>query len=112
MVSEIINEYRRQNNREPVRYWNRILDDYCLAHSVAMFNNRDLYHAPDCYLKDYAEIIGCYDFIDTVLNTFRFMLSDTDKKYPEHKKILLESQEMGYGYITHDGKFYITIRGK
>jgi len=112
MFLSLINEFRQINNREPARYLNKILDDYCLAHTLAMVNRNGIYHAPACYLDGYAEIVGCYDYLGNFEDTIRFFLSELGSKYPEHKKILLDIQEIGYGIMVHQGRLYITIRGR
>ena len=53
MIINIINEFRKINNKGPVENWNRVLDDYCTQHCIAMINSGEVYHAPRDYLKDW-----------------------------------------------------------
>ena len=111
-IINFINEFRQSCNKEPVKYWNRVLDDHCLSHVLAMINSGELYHAPKDYLKDYGEIVACCDFRNNWDETFRYLIFEIIGNSLDHKKILLESQELGYGIMSDKGKVWITIRGK
>jgi len=111
-VINLINEFRESCGKEPVKYWNRVLDDYCLFHSIWMIKSGKVDHAPKDYLKDYGEIVWRCDFMNTWDETFRYLIFELIGKSEEHKKILLESQELGYGVMSDQGKVFITIRGR
>ena len=111
-IINLINEFRAKYGKGPAEYWNRVLDDHCLSHTLAMINSAKVYHAPKDYLKDYGEIVWRCDFMNTWDETFRHLIFELIGKSEEHKKILLESQELGYGVMSDKNKVYITIRGK
>lgn len=112
MITKIINKYREENGKKPVEYWNKILCDFCFAHVLAMIYKGELYHTPDYYLKDYSEIVACCDFRNTWEETFEFLIFQVIGGSEEHRKILLQSQEIGYGILSDKNKVFITIRGK
>lgn len=114
MVQNLINEFRQSCGKEPIKYWNNILDDHCLSHTLAMINLGDLYHTPKYYLKDYSEIVAYCDFRIDWPTTLRYLIFEEIGKSEEeeHKKILLESRELGYGIMSDKEKIYITIRGR
>lgn len=112
MIPKAINDFRCENGARPVEVWNKKLNDRCLLHTSAMIHRGKLYHTPTCYLEDYREIVGACSFLDNYENTARSLIFDYIGKSPEHKKILLECNEMGYGDETRDGNLIITIRGK
>ena len=111
-IQNLINEFRAKHSKGPVEYWNRILDDYCTQHCIAMINSGEVYHAPRDYLKDYSEIVWRCDFMNTWDETFRHLIFELIGKSEEHKRILLESQELGYGIMADQDKVFITIRGR
>ena len=111
-IMNLINEFRQINSKKPIENWNRTLDDHCLSHTLAMINKGEIYHAPRDYLKNYDEIVWRCDFMNTWDETFRHLIFELIGKSEEHKKILLESQELGYGVMSDKNKVYITIRGK
>ena len=111
-VINLINEFRESCGKEPVKYWNRVLDDHCLSHVLAMINSGEVYHAPRDYLRGYDEIVWRCDFMNTWDETFRHLIFELIGKSEEHKKILLESQELGYGIMADKNRIFITIRGK
>lgn len=111
-VMNLINEFRAKYGKEPLINWNRVLDDHCRSHVLAMINSGEVYHAPRNYLQGYGEIVWRCDFMNTWNETFRYLIFELIGKSEEHKKILLESQELGYGIMSDQGKIFITIRGK
>jgi len=111
-VKDLINQFRQINGKEPVRNWNRVLDDHCLSHVLAMINSGKLYHAPEYYRKGYGEAVACCDFITDWETTLRCLIFDVIGNSPEHREILLESQEIGYGIMSDKNRVFITIRGK
>ena len=44
--------------------------------------------------------------------TFRYLIFELIGKSEKHKKILLESNEIGYAVMSDQNRIYITIRGK
>jgi len=111
-VMNLINELRHINGKEPLINWNQVLNDHCLSHTLAMINSGEVDHAHKDYLQDYGEIVWRCNFMNTWDETFRYLIFELIGKSEEHKKILLESQELGYGIMSDQGKIYITIRGK
>ena len=111
-VRDLFNEFRQINGKEPVRNWNRVLDDHCLSHVLAMLNLGNLYHTPEHYLKDYSEIVACCDFRNNWGETFRYLIYEVIGNSPDHREVLLESQEIGYGIMSDKNKVFITIRGR
>jgi len=111
-VINLINEFRESCSKEPVKYWNKILSDFCLTHSIAMVNSGKLYHAPEYYRRGYSEAVACCDFITDWETTLRCLIFDVIGNSPEHREILLESQEIGYGIMSDKNRVFITIRGK
>ena len=111
-IYNLINEFRQSCNKGPVRHWNKVLDDYCCSHTTAMINLGKLYHTPEYYLKDYGEIVACCDFRDNWDETLRYLIFQVIGDSEEHRKILLQSQELGYGIMSDKNKVFITIRGR
>ena len=111
-IMNLINEFRQSCGKEPVKYWNRVLDDHCLSHTLFMINSGQVDHAPKYYLGHYDEIVWRCDFMNTWDETFRYLIFELIGKSEKHKKILLESQELGYGVMSDKNKVFITIRGR
>ena len=111
-MKDLINQFRQINGKEPVRNWNKVLEDHCLGHVLAMINSGKLYHAPEYYRKGYSEAVACCDFITDWGTTLRYLIFEVIGKSEEHKKILLESNEIGYAVMSDKNRVFITIRGK
>jgi uncharacterized protein YkwD len=110
MIVGIINEYRITNGKCPAN-WNKVLSDYCQAHTLAMASREDAFHAPSCYLNDYREAIGVVSFGHNFPDTIWRMIDEFNSS-PEHRSILQDCQELGYGVLVHKGMLYMTVRGR
>ena len=105
-----INNLRAKYQRNPANVdW--LQNDWCTAHCEAMAKQGDVFHAMPSYLNDWGEIVAqCWQFQDwnQCLDALINLIESSD----DHRDILLNSERIGYGLKTANGKTYLTIRGK
>lgn len=112
MIPKAINDFRRENGVGPVEVWNDVLSENCFKHTQAMIQRGELYHAPSYYLEDYGEAVGGYPALDSEENTLRSLIFVTFAQKPKHRDLLLNANEMGFGYIFNEHGLIMTIRGR
>ena len=113
MIVDIINEFRRINNKPPVLTWEKPLNDYCLLHCLEMAKRGYHYHSEEYYRPGYGEIVAKASFIDTTPTTIRNIIFEVFGKSIEgHREALLNWNTMAYGFYINKGSVYMVIRGK
>jgi hypothetical protein len=111
MVIEAINDFRTENGRGRILYWNSVENAYCQLHSLHMSHIEKLEHTPFYYLSDRSEIVAVSNFAFNFRDTVRFMIYVLFGESPKHKEVLLNCERLSYGVIVDKGKVYLTIRG-
>ena len=111
MLTDILNEYRSINGKQRIFSWNPVENDYCLAHCHYMAWNNKFEHTSDDLLKGKAEAIAFCDFQYSNEVTIRHLIYEVIDKSEEHMNIVLNSENLAYGFYIYNGKAYLTIRG-
>ena len=109
MIQDTINEFRKENNKPPVSFWDRILSDHCLWHTFEMVKRGNIFHSEEFYRPGYGEIVACGLFEDNIENSLKRLIYNLQG---EHKEALLNWSHIGYAYFIDKGRIYLTIRGK
>jgi hypothetical protein len=112
MVTELINEFRRQNGVGPFYHWNGVENYYCELHCLHMERAR-CEHAPDWLLCHRGEAVAAWPWDWDLKHTVSKMIWDSKDGFinsPGHKRILLMSN-LAYGVQVNNGMVYLTIRG-
>lgn len=111
MLVDIINEYRKNNGKEHIFCWDPVENDYCQAHSNYMAWNNHFEHAPEYLLKGKAEAIAfCYFFYNNEI-TMKHLIYECIDKSEGHKNIVLNYENLAYGFYIYQNQAYLTIRG-
>jgi len=111
MLIDILNEYRKVNGKEHVFCWNPVENDYCLSHCHYMAWNNQFEHAPENLLKGRAEAIVFCDFQYDNEITIRHLIYECIDKSQKHKDIVLNYENLAYGFYIYNNKAYLVIRG-
>jgi len=112
MVIDIINEYREWNRKPRVSNWERVVSDYCFAHSMAMAREDRVYHAEEYLLNNWGEAVAMCCFTGNTQETIRFLLFEILDKSEPHRNLILNSDILAVGFYTWNYKAYLTIRGR
>ena len=111
MVIDIINEFRNKNGKERIFCWNPVENGHCFQHCLYMANHGYLIHAPEVFRKDKAEAIAISCFMEDNEKTIRYLLYECIGRSQEHKDIVLNYDNLAYGFYLHDYTAFLTIRG-
>jgi len=111
MVIDIINDYRKDNGKEPIHHWNKVENDFCEAHCLAMSNAGKIFHAPDYLLGYRSEAVAMCSFGNDFNSTISYLILSVLNSSEEHRNILLDSRYLAYGVFVNNGAMYLTIRG-
>ena len=111
MMVDIINKFRRKNGKDNILCWNPVENDYCLQHCMHMSRTRKLEHASDYLRSGKAEAVASCVFLDDMENTIKHLIYGCIGNSSEHRKVILDYDNLSYGFMLHDYVAYITIRG-
>jgi hypothetical protein len=111
MVIDIINEFREKNNKERIFAWNPIENDYCFQHCLYMARQSYLVHAPEFFRKNKAEAVAVCTFMEDNEKTIRYLLYECIGKSQEHRDVVLNYDNLAYGFYIYDYTAFLTIRG-
>jgi len=112
MVTDIINEYREWNRKPRVSNWERVVSDYCFAHSMAMAHRGEVYHAEGYLLNNWGEAVAMCGFNGNSADTIRYLLFEVLDKSEQHRNLILNSDILAVGFYTWNYRAYLTIRGR
>ena len=108
-----LNDFRKVHDKPIVFVWNGIQSLYCKEHCWSMAREDRVYHTPEHLLKDWKEIVlGCTYCGEHIHDLARKIMFEVIESNLIYKSIVLESEDLAYGYVIHDSKFFLTIRGK
>jgi hypothetical protein len=112
MITELINEFRRQNGAAPFYHWNGVENQYCELHCLHMERigccHTDFYH-----LLHRKEAVAAWPWDWDLKHTVSKMIWDPQDGFinsPRHKAVLL-MPNVAYGVQVNNGMVYLTIRG-
>jgi hypothetical protein len=111
MLVDLINEYRKNNGKEHIFAWDPVENDYCLTHCYYMAWNSRFEHTPEYFLKGKAEAIALCYFQYNNETTMRHLVYEVIDKSKEHKDIVLNYENLAYGFYIYNNKSFLTIRG-
>lgn len=111
MIIDIVNEFREANGKGRILGWSSIENDHCLQHCVYMAGAGYLDHAPRHFLKDKAETIAMCNFRSSVETTVRYLICEVIASSKEHRDVVLNYDNLSYGFYLYDYTAYLTIRG-
>ena len=111
MIADIINKFREENGKEKISYWNLTENDNCFQHCLYMANRGYLIHALEAFRKDKAEVITTCSFMETFEKTMRYLIYECINKSEEHRDIVLNYENLAYGFYMYNYAAYLTIRG-
>ena len=111
MIENIINEFREKYQSSRIRFWYPAENDYALEHCYYMAKINDLVHSPSYYRFNKEEIIASCFFMWNTLETLRYLFFNIIDKCQEHKNVLLNFDNISYGFFIHNNVAYLTIRG-
>jgi len=111
MVVDIINEYRKANGKEYIFVWNPVENDYCMEHCLYMAKLQCFEHAPEHLRKGKAEAIAKCGFIIDNFTTVRYLIFNVINESQKHKDVVLNYENLAYGFYIHNYTAYLVIRG-
>ena len=106
---DVINRFREYNGVGPVQHTDNLVNQYCKFHCLDMSRNRNVYHAPDCYLEGWAEAVAMMSYCDHWQDKIVFDVLGSSEK---HRNILLSYNKISYADHIHDWVVYVCIRGQ
>jgi hypothetical protein len=109
---DIINHFRACHGCGKVRADDIDENMHCLAHSNAMANAKQLYHADATLLNDWGEAVAMCSCDGDWGEIENRLIFDVLGKSEPHSRILLEASQIAYGFTFKDGLVYLTVRGK
>jgi len=108
MISTI-NSYRGNCCKQPVEIDGQ-QNQWCTNHCWEMARQNKIFHAIPEYLNSWSEIVAeCWQY--SSWSTVEKTLIELIDSSPDHKRIILNSNRIGYGIIAFNKKVYLTIRG-
>lgn len=110
MIVDLINEYRRKNGRENIFCWNPVENDNCMQHCLYMVRLDRFEHSPEYLRPGKAEAIASCSFIYDTVNTMGLLLAIIDG-CQDHRNIVLNYNNLAYGFCVHNYMAYLVIRG-
>jgi len=111
MIIDIINDYRKDHGKQPIHNWNKVENDFCEAHCLAMANAKQIFHAPGHFLGDRSEAVAVCSFGSDFNSTAYYLIFSVLNGSEPHRNILLNSNSLAYGVLVNDNAMYLTIRG-
>jgi len=110
-MQHAINDLRRANGKEVIYAFDGWVSHYCRLHCWAMAKEGHIYYAPSYYLNDWKEaVFECTYSGEDIHALAKHILFDLFDE--EHKRIILDSEELACAYVISNWKLYLTIRGK
>jgi len=110
MVTDLINEFRIQNGKEPFYDWNSVENQYCELHCFHMSRIKDAIHAPDYLLGHRGEACARHYWDWDLKHTVSKIIWEQFANSPGHKAILLKDN-LAYAVTQDNWMVYLTIRG-
>lgn len=111
MIIDILNEYRQNNGKDHIFSWNPVENGYCQAHCHYMAWNNKFEHASEELLKGKVEAIASCDFQYNNELTIKHLIYECIDKSQGHRDIVLNYENLAYGFYIYNGKAFLTIRG-
>lgn len=105
-------DYRRSQGVEHGFLVDHVVNGWCQEHSWAMARRCELYHSPDDLRGDWAEAVGMCSMSGSYEDTIRKMLYDVFGESEAHRGVILRCSTLAWGIVIHEGKMYMTIRGR
>jgi len=113
MMQSAINDYRRARGKGAIQWFDGLVSHYCTEHCWAMARAGHLYHAENHYLNGWGEAIFMADYNGEDIYSYgKQILFGCFDLSPGHRGIVLDSNELAFGYIVHDWKIWICVRGR
>jgi len=111
-MENIINEFRAQNGKEAVSQFDRLVNDYCLSHCMAMARNGYIYHAEPSHLEGWSEAVAMGSYNGDFFSSVRRIMHEAFGKSELHKSVILDHSTLAFGVFTSNYKMFVTIRGR
>jgi len=109
-IVDKINAFRVSNGVAPIRYFDRLESDHCLAHALYMAGLDEPCHTPDYFLNGKGEAVGAHSCINSVVDTVGHIIFEQFGKSDKgHREILLNNN-IAYGVYTCNSMVYFVVR--
>ena len=111
MITDAINELRR-NNGKPHIYTIDSVECYnCLLHCLHMARICGLEHSPEHFRQGKAEAIAKCNYIyNNARDIIRYMVLNLLANSPGHKNILISYSHYAYYFYVNNYQAYLTVR--
>jgi hypothetical protein len=111
MIKEIINEFRRQNGRHPLRMDDHKENQNCLWHCLHMAKTQNWCHAPEYLRPGKSEACAVKSFFHDSYETLRAIIFEQFADSPEHRDIILFNDNLACAFHIEQYQVYVVVRG-